>query len=291
MKKVTILTDSNSGITQEEGKALGIRVLPMPFTINDEEYLEDINMTQEKFFEFLEKDADVKTSQPSQISLEEIWDEILQTSDELVYIPMSSGLSGTCENAKVYAQKYDGRVQVVDNLRISISQKMSVWEAIEMAKMGMSAKEIKEFLEKTKSKSSIYIVMGVLKYLKKGGRISPAAAALGDMLKLKPVLYSRGKSFEKFATTMSLTQAKKKILQKFRSELEGEFSDEYAKGQMVFGIAHTQFKEEALKFKEEIEKEFPNMKVVMVDNLSLSVACHIGPGSLGVGIFANHFAK
>ncbi len=291
MKKVTILTDSNSGITQEEGKALGIRVLPMPFTINDEEYLEDINMTQEKFFEFLEKDADVKTSQPSQISLEEIWDEILQTSDELVYIPMSSGLSGTCENAKVYAQKYDGRVQVVDNLRISISQKMSVWEAIEMAKMGMSAKEIKEFLEKTKAKSSIYIVMGVLKYLKKGGRISPAAAALGDMLKLKPVLYSRGKSFEKFATTMSLTQAKKKILQKFRSELEGEFSDEYAKGQMVFGIAHTQFKEEALKFKEEIEKEFPNMKVVMVDNLSLSVACHIGPGSLGVGIFANHFAK
>ncbi len=291
MKKVTILTDSNSGITQEEGKALGIRVLPMPFTINDEEYLEDINMTQEKFFEFLEKDADVKTSQPSQISLEEIWDEILQTSDELVYIPMSSGLSGTCENAKVYAQKYDGRVQVVDNLRISISQKMSVWEAIELAKMGMSAKEIKEFLEKTKAKSSIYIVMGVLKYLKKGGRISPAAAALGDMLKLKPVLYSRGKSFEKFATTMSLTQAKKKILQKFRSELEGEFSDEYAKGQMVFGIAHTQFKEEALKFKEEIEKEFPNMKVVMVDNLSLSVACHIGPGSLGVGIFANHFAK
>lgn len=291
MKKVTILTDSNSGITQEEGKALGIRVLPMPFTINDEEYLEDINMTQEKFFEFLEKDADVKTSQPSQISLEEIWDEILQTSDELVYIPMSSGLSGTCENAKVYAQKYDGRVQVVDNLRISISQKMSVWEAIEMAKIGMSAKEIKEFLEKTKAKSSIYIVMGVLKYLKKGGRISPAAAALGDMLKLKPVLYSRGKSFEKFATTMSLTQAKKKILQKFRSELEGEFSDEYAKGQMVFGIAHTQFKEEALKFKEEIEKEFPNMKVVMVDNLSLSVACHIGPGSLGVGIFANHFAK
>ena len=215
----------------------------------------------------------------------------MQTSDELVYIPMSSGLSGTCENAKVYAQKYDGRVQVVDNLRISISQKMSVWEAIEMAKIGMSAKEIKEFLEKTKAKSSIYIVMGVLKYLKKGGRISPAAAALGDMLKLKPVLYSRGKSFEKFATTMSLTQAKKKILQKFRSELEGEFSDEYAKGQMVFGIAHTQFKEEALKFKEEIEKEFPNMKVVMVDNLSLSVACHIGPGSLGVGIFANHFAK
>lgn len=289
MKKVMIVTDSNSGITQKEGKEMGIFVIPMPFTINDEEYLEDINITQEKFFELLAQDAEVKTSQPSQMYLEELWEELLKTNDELVYIPMSSGLSGTCENAKVYAEKFDGKVQVVDNLRISISQKMSVWEAMKMVELGMSAKEIKEQLERTKSKASIYIIMGVLKYLKKGGRISPTAAALGDMLKLKPILYSRGLSFEKFAITMSFAQAKKKILQKFRSELETEFREEYSQGKMYFGIAHTQIEDEALKFKEEIEKEFPNMKVVMVDPLSLSVSCHIGPCSLGVGIFVNNF--
>ncbi len=289
MKKVLIVTDSNSGITQKEGKEMGIFVIPMPFTINDEEYLEDITITQDEFYKHLAQNADVKTSQPSQMYLEETWDELLKTNDELVYIPMSSGLSGTCENAKVYAEKYDGKVQVVDNLRISISQKMSVWEAVKMVKLGMSAKQIKEYLEQTKDKASIYIIMGVLKYLRRGGRISPAAAALGDMLKLKPILYSRGGAFEKFAMTMSFAQAKKKILQKFRQELETEFRQEYNEGKMYFGIAHTQIEEEALKFKAEIEAEFPGMKVVMVDPLSLSVSCHIGPGSLGVGIFVNNF--
>ncbi len=289
MKKVIVVTDSNSGITQEEGKKLGCFVIPMPFTINDEEYLEDINMTQKHFFELLAQDADVHTSQPSQTYLEELWTDLLKVYNEIVYIPMTSGLSGTCENAKEYAKKFDDKVQVVDNLRISISQKMSVMEALELAKMGKSAKEIKEYLEETKDKCSIYLVVNQLKYLKKGGRVTPTVAALGNLLKLKPILSTRGGAFEKFAITMSMGQAKKKIIQKLKSELENEFKDEYESGKMVLALAHTNIPEEAQKCKEEIRQEIPNIKIVFCDPLSLSVACHTGPGALGIGIFINNF--
>lgn len=289
LKKIGIITDSNSGITQNEAKILNITVIPMPFTINGEEYLEDINITQDEFYQKLEAGAEVKTSQPNQRYLEELWTNLLKEYSELVYIPMSSGLSGTCENAKRYALNFNGKVWVVDNLRISLSQKESVFEAMEMAKLGKSGKEIKDYLERTKGKSSIYIVMGVLKYMKKGGRISPAAAVLGDLLKLKPILFTRGDKFEKCAITMSLNQAKKKIIEQFKKELDGEFKFDYEIGNMVISTAYTKDNAEALKFKDELIKEFPKLTFRWVDPLSLSVSCHIGPGALGVCLCANGF--
>ena len=203
MKKVKIVTDSNSGILQSEAQELGIFVIPMPFTIDGEEFLEEINISQDKFYEYLEKDADVKTSQPSEYYLEELWSNLLTENDEIVYIPMSSGLSASCRNAKKYAEAFDGKVFVVDNKRISVNQKESVFEALELAKQGKSGSKIKEYLENYKMYTSTYIMPGTLKYLKKGGRISPAAAALGSMINAKPILSSKGDNFEKFAIVLS----------------------------------------------------------------------------------------
>lgn len=290
MGKLKIVTDSNSGILQKEGEELGVYVLPMPFTINEEEYFEEISISQEKFYEFLEANADVTTSQPSQFSLEELWSNLLKVYDEIVYIPMTSGLSGTCENAKRYAENFGGKVHVVDNKRISVTQKQSVFEAVELAKQGKTAKEIKEFLESTKEKASIYIMVDTMKYLKKGGRVSPAAAALGAMLKLKPILSSRGENFEKYAVVMTLAQAKKKMISQIKKELETEFKSEYEAGKMILNIAHTQNEKEALKFKDEVLKEISNVEVRFVDPLSLSVSCHIGPGALALAMVIDNFA-
>lgn len=284
MEKIAIVTDSNSGITQEEGKNLGVFVVPMPFTVDGVEYLEDISITQEKFFSLLENGAFVTTSQPSQTYLEELWSKLLASYDDVIYIPMTSGLSATCENAKKFAAGFNGRVHVVDNLRISVPQKISVYEAANMVKDGKSVNEILEHLENTKGKCSIYLTVSVLKYLKKGGRITPAAAALGDMLKLKPILFTRGQSFDKFAVTLSMGQAKRKMIQQIRKELETEFKPEYEQGKMALLVAYSKIKEEGEKFVKEIEREFPNMKVLYIDPLALSVACHTGAGALGIGI-------
>lgn len=284
MKKIVIVTDSNSGITQQEGKELGISVIPMPFTIDGEEYLEDISITQEKFFELLENGAEVTTSQPSQTYLEELWRELLKEYEQIIYIPMTSGLSATCANAKRYAEQFEGRVAVVDNLRISVPQKISVCEAARMANEGKPTEEILKYLEDTKGKCSIYLTVSVLKYLRKGGRITPAAAAIGDALKLKPILSTRGQSFDKFAVALSMVQAKKKMIQQIRKELDTEFKAEYEQGKMALLVAYSKFKDEGEKFAKEIEREFPGMKVLYVDPLSLSVACHTGAGALGIGI-------
>ena len=291
MSKTIIVTDSNSGILQGEAKELGIYVIPMPFTINDEEYLEEISISQEKFYEFLSQNADVTTSQPSRDYLENLWTDLLKEYDEVVYIPMTSGLSATCENAKTYAESFGEKVQVVDNLRISVTLKQSVFEAVELAKQGKSAKEIKEFLESTKDKASIYIMVDTMKYLKKGGRVTPAAAALGAMLKLKPILSSRGLSFEKYAVVMTLAQAKKKMIAQIKKELETEFKAEYEAGKMILYVAHTQNLKEATKFKEEVLQQIPNVEVRWIDALSLSVSCHIGPGSLALAMAVDNFAK
>lgn len=284
MKKTIIVTDSNSGITQDEGEKLGIFVIPMPFTIDGEEYLEDITITQEKFFKLLENGADVKTSQPSQAYLEELWNDLLRTYDQIIYIPMTSGLSSTCENAKRYAAQFDGKVTVVDNLRISVPQKISVLEAAKMAKEGKKTEEILKYLDETKGKCSIYLTVSELKYLRKGGRITPAAAAIGDMLKLKPILSTRGKSFDKFAVARLMGQAKKKMIQQIKNELATEFRAEYEQGRMALLVAYSKNREEGLAFAGEIEREFDGMKVLYVDPLSLSVACHTGAGALGIGI-------
>ena len=284
MKSIKIVTDSNSGITQQEGNDIGVSVIPMPFTIDGKDYLEEISISQEKFFELLEKGADVTTSQPSQTYLENLWSNLLKEYEQIIYIPMSSGLSATCDNAKKYAEQFDGRVLVVDNLRISVPQKISVYEAVKLANEGKSAKEIVEHLDKTKLKYSIYLTVSELKHLKKGGRITPTAARLGEMLHLKPILTSHGQSFDKFAVALSMGQAKKKIIQKIKSDLKTQFKSEYEQGKMALLVAYSKNTDEAENFRKEIEAEFPDMKVLYTDRLSLSIACHTGAGALGMGI-------
>lgn len=291
MKKTAIVTDSNSGILQKEAENLGIFVVPMPFTVDGEEYFEEITMNQDEFFACLERGADVKTSQPSRAYLEELWGKLLNDYEEVLYIPMSSGLSQTCENAQIYAKEYGGKVKVVDNKRISVTQKMSVLEAVKLLEQGKSADEIKTYLEESSGKASIYIMLNVLKYLKKGGRISPAAATLGDMVKLKPILFSRGGAFEKFAIVFSLNQAKRKMIAQIESEMKGEFKEEYEAGKMVVSVAHTQNELEALKFREEIQKYLPKLRFRFVDPLSLSVSCHIGAGALAIAVCIDNTAE
>lgn len=283
--KVKIMTDSNSGLLQQEGKDLGVFVVPMPFTIDGEEYLEEISISQQKFYEFLEKDASVTTSQPSAYYLEETWNELLKDCDQIVYIPMSSGLSGTCSTATALALEFNGKVEVVDNTRISVTQKESVMTALKLVNQGKSAKEIKEYLEAEKKLTSIYISVSTLKYLKKGGRVTAAAAALGSILRIKPILSSDGGKFEKYAMTINVGQAKKKIISQLKTDLETKFKEKYENGKMAISVAHTNNHQEAEKFKAEIEKELPNIKCLYCDPLSLSVACHIGPGALAAAIF------
>lgn len=193
MSRIAVITDSNSGINFEDAKELGIKVLPMPFLIDGKTYFEEISLSQEEFFEKLENDVDISTSQPSPESVMKIWDEALEEADEVVYIPMSSGLSSSCHTALMLADDYDGKVQVVDNQRISVTQRQSVLDAMELAKRGLTAVQIKEKLEKVKFESSIYIMLDTLKYLKKGGRITPAAAAFGSALRLKTCSYDSGR--------------------------------------------------------------------------------------------------
>lgn len=279
MSKVAIVTDSNSGITQERGKELGIFVLPMPFFIDGELYLEDITLSQSEFYEKLGADSDISTSQPSPGEVMDLWDKVLEEYDELVCIPMSSGLSSTCATAITLAAEYDGRVQVVDNQRISVTQEQSVLDAMNLREEGKSAAEIKEILEKEKLQASIYITVDTLKYLKKGGRITPAAAAIGTVLNLKPVLQIQGEKLDAFSKARGWKTAKKTMLNAIEKDLNGRFAD--VKDQMALGMAYTCSKEEAQEWKAEIEERFPGYEI-MEGTLSLSVACHIGPGALAI---------
>ena len=289
MKKIKIVTDSNAGLSKEEAERLGVYIVPMPFIIDGEEYFEGENVTEKEFYDRLRNGADVKTSQPSTLFLEELFTELLKENDEVVSIPMSSGLSGTFDSANTLSKNFGGKVFVVDNKRISLSQKESVFEAVAMAKLGKSGSEIKARLEERSDLCSIYIMVNELKYLKKGGRISAAAALIGSAIKLKPVLQSRGDKFEKFATALSLGQAKKLMLDKIAEELNGEFISEYKKGNMTVSVAHTCNYEEAEKFKAAIITKLPDLKFRFINPLSLSVACHIGEGSLAVCLCANEY--
>ena len=278
MNKIAIVTDSNSGITQERGKELGIFVLPMPFYIDGELYFEDISLTQEDFYKKLQDDADISTSQPSLGDLMDFWENILKEYDEIVHIPMSSGLSGSCQTAMTLADDYDGKVHVVDNQRISVTQEQSVYDAMALVKAGKSAEEIKQILEEEKLEASIYIMVDTLKYLKKGGRITPAAAALGSMLNLKPVLQLQGEKLDSFAKVRGVKAAKRTMLKAIKNDLETRFAGK----KMVLGIAYTsRDEEEVQKWKEEVQEAFAGYEIVM-NPLSLSVSCHIGPGSLAV---------
>ena len=278
MGNVAIVTDSNSGISQAEGKELGIYVIPMPFLVDGKLYFEDVDMNKEQFYHFLENDADLSTSQPSPGDVMDLWDKLLKEYDEIVHIPMSSGLSASCSTAMGLARDYDGKVQVVDNQRISVTMQQSVMDAKHLVAAGKSAAQIKEILEKEALESSIYLMVDTLKYLKKGGRITPAAAALGTMLRLKPVLQIHGEKLDAFAKVRTMNAAKRTMIDAIRSDLENCFAGQ----EMRLDVAHTNNKEAALEFVKELEAEFPGYQVQRVDELSLSVACHIGDGCLAV---------
>ena len=280
MSRVAIVTDSNSGITQSQAKELGVTVMPMPFFIDNETYYEDIDLTQEDFYQKLTENASISTSMPLVGNVTDTWDALLQEYDEIVHIPMSSGLSGSCETALMLAQDYDNRVFVVNNQRISVTQRQSVLDAMELAKRGYGAEQIKEILEREKMESSIYIMVDTLYYLKKGGRITPAAAALGTLLKLKPVLQIQGEKLDSFAKARTVKQAKNIMIEAMKSDFNQRFNDPEGKN-MHLEIAYTYNLEAAEAFRKEVEAEFPGMEIVM-NPLSLSVSCHIGPGSLAI---------
>ncbi len=279
MSKVAIITDSNSGITQAEAKELGIFVLPMPFMINDETYFEDISLTQEEFYEKLASGANICTSQPSPESVMDLWNEILKDYDEIVHIPMSSGLSGSCQSAMMLAEDYDGKVAVVNNQRISVTQRQSCLDAKLLVSKGMNAKEIKDFLEADKFNSSIYIMLDTLYYLKKGGRITPAAAAIGTMLKLKPVLQIQGEKLDAFAKARTTNQGKTIMINAIKNDIENRFGGMTEDKHIWLQIAYTYNRNAAEAYAKEISELFPGYDIHM-DPLSLSVACHIGPGAL-----------
>lgn len=279
MKKIAIVTDSNSGITQKQGKEMGIYVLPMPFFIDGELFLEDITLSQEEFYQKLGDDSDISTSQPAPGDVLDLWDKLLKDHDEVVHIPMSSGLSGSCETAVTLSMEYDGRVQVADNQRISVTQVQSVLDAIKLRDNGKSALEIKQILESEKREASIYITVDTLKYLKKGGRITPAAAAVGTVLNLKPVLQIQGEKLDAFAKVRGWKAAKRTMLKAIETDLQGRFAGK--EEQMVLGMAYTCGKEEAEEWKQEIHERFPQYEIIE-GPLSLSVACHIGAGAMAV---------
>lgn len=281
MAKIAIVTDSNSGITQTQAKELGVCVLPMPFMIGTETYYEDINLSQKDFFEKLKSGEAISTSQPSPESVTKLWDDLLQEYDQIVHIPMSSGLSGSCQSAMMLAQDYEGRVEVVNNQRISVTQRQSCLDAKLLVEKGLNAKEVKAFLEEDKFNSTIYIMLDTLYYLKKGGRITPAAAAIGTMLRLKPVLTIQGEKLDAFAKARTTNQGKSIMINAVKNDIETRFGG-FGDGKGIWmQIAYTDDREAAEAFREEVLTQFPGCDIHM-DPLSLSVACHIGPGALAL---------
>ena len=278
--RIGIVTDSNSGITQRQAEELGVYVLPMPFMVNNKTYFEDINLTQEESYEKLANGENVITSQPSPDSVMNLWDSVLKECDEIVHIPMSSGLSGSCQSAIMLAQDYDGRVQVANNQRISVTQRQSVLDAVKLAKEGKNAEEIRKFLETDKFNSSIYIMLDTLYYLKKGGRITPAAAALGTLLRLKPVLQIQGDKLDAFAKARTSSQGKSIMINAIKNDMINRFGGA-DKDNIWLQIAHSHNADAAETLKEELSEVFPGFDIHM-DPLSLSIACHIGPGSLAI---------
>ncbi len=280
MSKIAVITDSNAHITPQEAEKLGITVVPMPFTIGDETFYEGITLSREEFYAKMESGANIVTSQPSPSDVMGIWDDALKTHDEVVYIPMSSGLSGSCQSARMLADDYDGKVQVVNNQRISVTQKRSVLDALEMAEMGMSAAEIREELEHVKYESSIYIMLDTLYYLKKGGRITPAAAAVGTLLRIKPVLQIKGERLDAFSKARTMNQGKNIMINAMKHDIETLYGGTDKENVWLYAV-HGNVPDQFAEFSQEVRAAFPAFNV-QDDVLSLSIACHIGPGALAI---------
>ena len=282
--KTAIVTDSNSGITQSLAKELGIYVVPMPVLIDGEQFFEDISLSQNQFYDKLKSDAQVSTSQPSAFDVGELWNKLLKDYDKIIHIPMSSGLSETCRTLSHLAEsEYAGKVYVIDNQRISITMRRSVDDALNMLKDGKTAEEIRDWLTETKMQSSIYIMVDTLKYLKKGGRLTPAVAAIGTLLKIKPVLQIQGEKLDQYAKVRKLADAKTTMINAVKHDMDTRFKELRNAGKMTLAIAHTQNDEEAKIFCDEIKAAFPDVEFTYIDPLSLSVSCHIGPGALAIG--------
>ena len=280
MSKIAIITDSNAHITPEESRSLGIPVVPMPFTIGEDTFYEGINLSKKEFYARMESGASIITSQPSPSDVMSIWDKALETHDEVVYIPMSSGLSGSCQSARMLAEDYDGKVQVVNNQRISVTQKRSVLDAVEMAEMGMSAAEIREELEHVKYESSIYIMLDTLYYLKKGGRITPAAAAVGTLLRIKPVLQIKGERLDAFSKARTMNQGKNIMINAMKHDIDTLYGGSDKENVRLYAV-HGNVPDQFAEFSQEVRAAFPGIRV-QDDVLSLSIACHIGPGALAI---------
>lgn len=290
MGRVAIVTDSNSGITQRAAEELGVFVLPMPFRIDNKDYYEDINITQEEFYTLIEAGGEVSTSQPSPAEVQALWDRLLEDHDQIVHIPMSSGLSGSCQSAGMLAESYDGKVEVVDNQRISVTLRRSCIDALELAAGGMNAAQIKAELERTGLDTSIYIMLDTLSYLKRGGRITPAAAAIGSLLKIKPVLQIQGEKLDAFAKARTSAQGKKMMIQAIRNDIERRFGG-LDVHDVDIDMAYTRHEDMLLEFREEVAEAFPWAGEIHYDPLSLSVGCHIGPGAIAVTVTKrNHFS-
>ncbi len=279
MSKIAIVTDSNSGITQAQAAEFGVFVLPMPFTINGTPFYEDINLTQDEFYEKLMNNAEVFTSQPSAGEVTKLWDKILEDYDEIVHIPMSSGLSGSYQTANLLAQEYDGKVQVVNSSRVSLAQKWDALEAVELAKSEKNAQEIKEVLEGDSRNHTIFITVNTLEYLSKGGRITPAAALLGNMLKIKPILQLGIGKLDTYSKTRTLKKGAKIMKEAVRDIINEQYGSDISK--VHIDVAYTYDRELALQVKEDLLEEF-GLDDMFVDPLSLSVSCHIGPHALAI---------
>ena len=282
MSKVQVITDSNSGITQKQAVEIGIRVVPMPFMFgrDDTTYYEDINLSRDEFFRRLETEDQIMTSQPAPNEVLKVWDAALEECEEVVYIPMSSGLSGSCQSALMLSSDYDGRVQVVNNQRISVTQKAAVFDAIRLAEAGKSAAEIRQILEAVKFDSSIYIMLDTLKYLKKGGRITPAAAAIGSLLKIRPVLQIKGERLDAFSKARTTAQGRNTMLNAMKNDIEKLYGGTDTETVHLYAV-HANVPELEEEWALQVQEFFPNFHVER-DTLSLSVSCHIGPGALAI---------
>ena len=280
MGRIAIATDSNSGITQSEARDLGVYVIPMPFYSNGKTFFEEIDLSQDEFYDHLQNGTDISTSMPTVGDVLSFWDELLKEYDEVLYIPMSSGLSSSCETAMMLSGEYAGKVQVVNNQRISVTMRQSVLDAIYLASVGMNSMEIKNFLEKTKFESSIYIMVDTMTYLKKGGRVTPTAAALGTLLKIKPVLQIQGEKLDLFGKARTAKQAKSMMTEQLAKDFANRFQTPDG-SQMNIAVAYTKNIAPALEFQSELQQIYPNHEI-LVRPLSLSISCHIGPGSLAV---------
>ena len=290
MSGIAIMTDSNCGIMPEEGRQLGIHVIPMPVIIDGRTYFEGVDITAEDFYKKQAAGAEITTSQPSPGDVTAMWDRLLKDYDQVIFIPMSSGLSNTCQTAVMLSDDdaYRGKVYVVDNHRISVPQLQSVYDAGALAEEGKTAAEIKEILEKEALDASIYIAVDTLEYLKKGGRITPAAAAVGTVLRLKPVLTIQGGKLDSHAKTRGMKSAFRIMLQAVKDDISSRFSHLKEQGVLKVGIANTPMDEGSLAaFRAEMQKNFPDMELVY-SPLTMSIGTHIGTGGLGIGVFRSH---